>query len=225
VRGRSTCLSRRAFCNPGPFRCGHPLALPLPRPVGHVRKMACQLGERAGSGGRLRAQPCCNRPATHNMLFSLWFPWRLRGCMRFPRVMRACVRERTHARTCTREVATLQPHNITYKYHMLVGCISVAPRLHAQPAYFCRRIGADRACVGNILAGGNDGAVRQVLPSTVMQGRPRETFGVFAGRSSAGRSIDGAAGRSDLARGFRPGWAGMADFCRFRGARRRMLEW
>jgi hypothetical protein len=79
---------------------------------------------------------------------------------------------------------------------MLTGCISVAPWLHAQPAYFCRRIGADRACVGNILAGGNDGAVRQVLPSTVMQGRPRETFGVFAGRSSAGRSIDGAAGRS-----------------------------
>jgi hypothetical protein len=138
---------------------------------------------------------------------------------------RACVRERTHARTCTREVATLQPHSITYKYHMLTGCISVAPWLHAQPAYFCRRIGADRACVGNILAGGNDGAVRQVLPSTVMQGRPRETFGVFAGRSSAGRSIGGAAGRSDLARGFRPGWAGMADFYRFRGARRRMLEW
>lgn len=194
VRGRSTCLSRRTFCNPGPFRCGHPLALPLPRPVDHVRKMACQLGERAGSGEPVAIatvlQPACN---SQHVVFAVVSMAVARLHTLPSRHAHACVRERTHARTCTREVATLQPHNITYKYHMLVGCSSVAPRLHAQPAYFCRRIGADRACVGNILAGGNDGAVRQVLPSTVMQGRPRETFGVFAGRSSAGRSIDGAA--------------------------------
>jgi hypothetical protein len=202
------------------------LALPLPRPVDHVRKMACQLGEQAGSGEPVASatvlQPACN---SQHVVFAVVSMAVARLHALPSRHARACVRERTHARTCTREVATLQPHSITYKYHMLTGCISVAPWLHAQPAYFCRRIGADRACVGNILAGGNDGAVRQVLSSTVMQGGRAKLSAFSLGGRARGARPTALPGRSDLARGFRPGWVGMADFYRFRGARRRMLEW
>jgi hypothetical protein len=102
------------------------LALPLPRPVDHVRKMACQLGEQAGSGSRLRAQPCCNRPATHNMLFSLWFPWRLRGCMRFPRVMRVRAYASAHMRVHARVRLQLCNH---IALHINIICLLVAFRL------------------------------------------------------------------------------------------------
>jgi len=49
-RGRSLCLTRAGSRHPGPSRSVAPLALPLPRPVWHVRKLARQLAGQCGSG-------------------------------------------------------------------------------------------------------------------------------------------------------------------------------
>lgn len=108
------------------FAVAIPWLCPCPGPLTMSGRWRASLANGQGQGSRLRAQPCCNRPATHNMLFLLWFPWRLRGCMRFPRVMRVRAYASAHMRVHARVRLQLCNH-ITL--HINIICLLVAVRL------------------------------------------------------------------------------------------------
>lgn len=187
VRGRSICLPPLAIAHPGPSSRAHTLALPLPRPVGHAKRLARQLAGHRGSGAAVavatRLQPVCNSQ-TIDIIASFWAVARLHA--RPSRHARVCVYACTRAHICARDAATLQPLNITYINHVVSGCRVVAGRLQVATAADAAVIGAGSPAKRDILASGN--AARRVgccrssgagCIRGVMRGLGGESFRVF----------------------------------------------
>jgi hypothetical protein len=207
-RGRSLCHSRAGLRHPGPSRNAASLALPLPRPVWHVRKLARQLARQCGSGVAVLAGTARELGQYHKIVVCECLSHSSGSSKADPsRHARGRARMRTPARVYARGLNFWNSHAIIPINHELKGSVEGSVRVLGGSGQNCARsgvlIGGREWLEPNILAGGNAARPFSCCRSIgagcirgVMRGLGGESFRVFglAAGDLGGAAIEGRNG-------------------------------